>query len=64
MKDRIVVQAEPRERNRAADYPGVSCICPTYARPDLLEEAIQSFLLQDYPGPKELIVSTTWTASS
>jgi hypothetical protein len=37
-------------------YPAVSCICPTYGRPKLLEEAIQSFLLQDYPGPKELIV--------
>lgn len=36
--------------------PAVSCICPTYARPELLEEAIHCFLLQDYPGPKELIV--------
>ncbi|HEY0737766.1 MAG TPA: glycosyltransferase family A protein [Herpetosiphonaceae bacterium] len=36
--------------------PAVSCICPTYARPELLEEAICCFLLQDYPGPKELIV--------
>jgi glycosyltransferase involved in cell wall biosynthesis len=38
----------------------VSCICPTYnrvaARPDLLEEAIESFLKQDYPADKELIV--------
>ena len=36
--------------------PAVSCICPTYGRPELLEEAIYCFLLQDYPGPKELIV--------
>lgn len=36
--------------------PPVSCICPTYARVELLEEAIYSFLQQDYPGPKELIV--------
>ncbi len=36
--------------------PAVSCICPTYGRPELLEEALYSFLLQDYPGPKELIV--------
>ena len=36
--------------------PGVSCICPTYGRVELLEEAIYSFLQQDYPGPKELIV--------
>ena len=36
--------------------PGVSCVCATYARPALLEEAIQSFLLQEYAGPKELLV--------
>lgn len=47
-----------------ADYvlfnlPLISCICPTFGRPPgrqhLIEEAIQSFLLQDYPN-KELIV--------
>ena len=36
--------------------PPVSCFCLTYGRPAVLEEAIQSFLLQDYAGPKELIV--------
>src|SRR5579864_353195 len=36
--------------------PAVSCICLTYARPEVLEEAIHSFLKQDYAGPKELIV--------
>lgn len=36
--------------------PPVSAMCLTYGRPHLLEEAIHSFLLQDYPGPKELIV--------
>src|SRR4051812_44842704 len=36
--------------------PAVSCICLTYGRPELLEEAVYCFLLQDYPGPKELIV--------
>jgi glycosyltransferase involved in cell wall biosynthesis len=36
--------------------PGVSCICLTYGRPEVLEEAIYSFLQQDYPGKKELIV--------
>lgn len=36
--------------------PPVSCICSTYARPELLEEAIHSFLIQDYHGRKELIV--------
>ncbi|HEX9922198.1 MAG TPA: DUF6065 family protein, partial [Anaerolineae bacterium] len=47
------------EGNRAAQLthpPPVSCICPTYGRVELLEEAIYSFLQQDYPGQKELIV--------
>jgi cellulose synthase/poly-beta-1,6-N-acetylglucosamine synthase-like glycosyltransferase len=36
--------------------PPVSCFCLTYGRPGLLEEAIHSFLQQDYDGPKEMIV--------
>lgn len=36
--------------------PPVSCMCLTYGRPSLLEEALQSFLLQDYEGPKELVI--------
>lgn len=36
--------------------PKVSAYCPTYARPHLLEEAIESFLLQDYKGEKELVI--------
>ncbi|HEY0604035.1 MAG TPA: glycosyltransferase family 2 protein [Herpetosiphonaceae bacterium] len=36
--------------------PAVSCMCLTYARPEVLEEAIESFLRQDYAGPKELLV--------
>jgi hypothetical protein len=34
----------------------VSCFCLTYGRPRLLEEAVHSFLQQDYTGPKEMIV--------
>jgi len=34
----------------------ISAICPTFRRPELLEEAIQSFLMQDYAGEKELII--------
>jgi hypothetical protein len=37
-------------------YPFISCKCITYARTSLLEEAIESFLRQDYPGKKELII--------
>jgi GT2 family glycosyltransferase len=36
--------------------PAVSAVCPTYARPHLLEESIYSFLQQDYAGKKELII--------
>lgn len=38
------------------DLPSVSCQCITYGRPALLNEAVESFLRQDYPGCKELIV--------
>ncbi len=34
----------------------VSCLCLTYGRPHLLEEAIESFLRQTWEGKKELIV--------
>ena len=34
----------------------VSCMCVTYARPELIVEAIECFLRQDYAGPKELVV--------
>jgi GT2 family glycosyltransferase len=37
-------------------YPKVSCICPTFCRAYLLEEAIESFHRQNYPGEKELII--------
>ncbi|HEY0603906.1 MAG TPA: glycosyltransferase [Herpetosiphonaceae bacterium] len=52
-----VVQSTPaRQDGHVAHKPAVSCICLTYGRPELLEEAISSFLRQDYAGPKELIV--------
>jgi glycosyltransferase involved in cell wall biosynthesis len=38
-------------------YPFISCKCITYGRIDLLEEAVQSFLQQDYPESMcELII--------
>lgn len=37
------------------ELPLVSCLCPTYGRPELLQEAICCFLQQDYPN-KELVV--------
>jgi glycosyltransferase involved in cell wall biosynthesis len=56
------ITAPPRgtAKSRWADWlpapPPVTCICPAQGRVELLEEAIHSFLRQDYPGPKELIV--------
>ena len=38
------------------NLPGVSCVCITYKRSNFLEEAIESFLRQDYTGQKELII--------
>ncbi|HEY0602796.1 MAG TPA: glycosyltransferase [Herpetosiphonaceae bacterium] len=53
----IVGESTPvKQATDGAHQPAVSCICLTYARPGLLEEAIESFLRQDYAGPKELIV--------
>lgn len=40
----------------AATSAGVSCLCLTYGRPHLLEEAVESFLRQDWHGPKELVI--------
>lgn len=44
--------------------PDVSCICLTYGRPEVLEEAVYSFLQQDYTGRKELIVLNDYAGQS
>ena len=36
--------------------PKVSCMCITYGRTKVLDEAVYSFLHQDYPGEKELVI--------
>ena len=36
--------------------PKVSCQCLTYGRTKLLDEAVESFLRQDYEGEKELVI--------
>lgn len=55
--DAADAQATPKSwAAHLTNSPPVSCICPTYGRVELLEEAIESFLRQDYPGQKELIV--------
>ena len=35
---------------------GISCKCITYGRVEFLEESIESFLRQEYKGPKELVI--------
>jgi glycosyltransferase involved in cell wall biosynthesis len=47
-----------------ANQPAVSCFCLTYGRPRLLEEAIHSFLQQDYTGPKEMIVLNDYSGQT
>ena len=52
-------QQDPYEKYDFSDWdelPSVSCWCPTFARESLLEEALESFLQQDYPGKKELVI--------
>ncbi len=39
-----------------AGLPKISCFCSTYGRVRCLEEAIHSFLQQDYCGEKELVI--------
>ncbi len=34
----------------------VSCLCPTFGRVHLLEEAVESFLRQNYAGERELVI--------
>jgi glycosyltransferase involved in cell wall biosynthesis len=44
------------ERITVSELPAVSCVCLTFGRPHLLAESIHSFIKQDYPGKKELVV--------
>lgn len=34
----------------------ISCLCPTYGRTALLEESVQSFLMQDYSSEMEMVI--------
>lgn len=36
--------------------PRISCCCMAFAREDLIHEAVQSYLLQDYSGETELVI--------
>ena len=38
------------------EYPFISCKCITYGRVEMLEESLHSFLQQNYPGPKEMVI--------
>ncbi|MCB0211674.1 MAG: glycosyltransferase family 2 protein [Anaerolineae bacterium] len=45
-----------RRRKSLGELPPVSCVCLPQGQPELLEEAIYSFLQQDYQGQKELVI--------
>lgn len=49
-------QEHPQQAAVVSSFPSVSCICLNTGYPGRLEEAIFSFLQQDYAGPKELII--------
>ena len=37
-------------------WPAVTCLCPTYGRPERLRDAVACFLWQDYPGGSRLLI--------
>lgn len=39
--------------------PSVTCVCLTFNRPDILKDAVEDFLKQDYAGVSELVVFNT-----
>jgi len=47
------LRSKPRRSPITSD---VSCLCATFMRPEFLEEAVYSFLTQDFVGKKELII--------
>ena len=49
---------------REASLPSVVCRTATFGRGPLLNEAVESFLLQDYPGPKRMFEADIWNAVS
>ncbi len=52
-----VTDAAPRyDFSHWSSLPRVSCQCITYGRTTLLDEAVECFLRQDYPGEKELVI--------
>lgn len=44
------------ERTAVITRPAVTAVLPTHRRPELMREAVQSIVDQDYPGPIEIIV--------
>jgi glycosyltransferase involved in cell wall biosynthesis len=46
----------PYDFSHWKSLPSISCQCITYGRTSLLNEAVECFLRQDYPGVKELVI--------
>jgi hypothetical protein len=54
---RETAQEERGKKEATLKLPPISCMCLTFARPrHLLDEAVFSFLQQDYKGEKELLI--------
>ncbi|MEZ5942933.1 MAG: NPCBM/NEW2 domain-containing protein [Planctomycetaceae bacterium] len=47
----------PSEEMRAANLPLISCVMPTYGRPEFVHESLAMFLAQDYVNKELLIVN-------
>jgi hypothetical protein len=64
VRGRCLIETESSLRTGAGpSFPIVSCLCPTFNRAPgalrLVEEAIESFLVQDYPYKELLILNDT-----
>ncbi len=55
VSQKIALQSR-RSKTSAGILPPVSCVCLPQGQVEPLEEAIYSFLQQDYQGPKELVI--------
>lgn len=45
-----------QQASYSEQYPFISCKCITYGRVEYLEESLESFIKQDYPGKKEMVI--------
>jgi len=56
MKENSDIVRGPYDFSHWDEIPSISACCITYGRPDLLEEAIECFLRQDYLGQMDMVI--------